>query len=1035
MTTISGRLRIEADALEAGWRPQLATKISDDERPVDVALVPAEPQFRPMVMITQDRKNEDEQIEYRLRLQLPPDINGIPWDSSPLELYMMSSYPAEVRLGKEVLFSDSVPLVAAGPAKLTILEHPCAGDNGELSITVRTGRGVVDGVMAEFVAALHFGTPSVTAAFRKLDLAAARLELGAALASGDVEEELVARVVAVIDGIPGMLVHNLDAVEAALKPLARVLARAQEYEVMCIGHSHIDLSWLWDWNDARAVQRRDLQSVADLMDDYPEFRFTHSQPAAYRAVQQMDPELFARVKSLVAEGRLEPATMQWVEADTNIASGPASARQILEAVRWTRNELGVSPTVHLAPDTFGHAGNLPQLTASGGANIYYHHRGNPGLLAGGEMWPAYWWEGDDGTRLLAVSTPIYLGALTAGRVVTDLIRYGIRPGNHLVCYFFGVGDHGGGPTRDDLDFLRLLGGRADFPVIGCRTMAEYHDAIIGRAGELPVHHGESMTIFEGCYISHSDGKHDNRRGENALVTAEALAAVAGLAREPDLTEAWRTVLFNQFHDIGGGSAIRVVYEDQKDQSASVLNVASILSGRALDILEQGHPGDWVVTNPTSEDRRDAILIPESPRAAWIADEDGNQYPVQATADGQSVFVARFGPFETRGFSWVNDQRTAAPPIEIGDIESTFYDGQKLIVVETAQYLIHVRSDSGVITTLFDKRSRREFVSHGEGLARLAVQARPDLGFGVLQLLDEKPHIMTAWLADEFYREESLIRDADVSIIERGAVRVVIKTTHRVRSSSVTVTLAIYALLDTLEYQVDVDWQEIGTNADGLTTLAIAFGARLGAVEAWYETPYSVAQRPADGRIVPGLRWANVGNDDAGIAVFNDGRYGHDALGPRLRLHLARGSYDPDSLGDLGRESVNLAVLPHTGSWQDAPLTSIATTVNAPLRVRSGTRGSVLASAHVWRPSVVGAAGIHLTEVKRSDAGIILRLVESVGLPGEAKILIPRGWSARHVSIAEDPIKNVDIASDGQLALSLTPHEVQTILLTSPTDFE
>ena len=1025
----SRRLRLEADQLEAGWRPHEATMTLEGAAS-PVALAHHDSQYRPLVLVPQQRKVENAEVEYTIPLDLPQSVQGVAWDGSPLELYIISNFPTRIRVGDRVVLEDAIPLVAAGPAKLTLLEDPRPGDNGDLRVTVRTGRGEVDGVMAHTVLALHFGTPAITHAFRALDVAAARLDLASALASTQDEARQVQACCVAVEAIPGPLVHALDDVEAALAPLAQILNRAQDYEVMCIGHSHIDLSWLWDWEDARAVQRRDLRSVADLMDDYPEFRFTHSQPAGYRAVQQLDPELFERIRQLVAEGRLEPATMQWVESDTNVASGPASARQILEAVRWSRAELGVSPDVHLAPDTFGHAGNLPQLSRSGGATVYYHHRANPGLAAGGELWPAYWWESDDGTRLLAISTPVYLGALTAGRVVADLIRFGIAQNRAIVCYFFGVGDHGGGPTRDDLDFLRLMAGREDFPRVACRTVAQYRDAILESGEELPVHRGESMTVFEGCYISHSDAKRANRQGENALVSAEALGAIARVERGAWVGEAWRTVLFNQFHDIAGGSAIRVVYEDLAVESETVLDVARELTDRALDVLECGHEGSWVVTNPSAEPRADAVVIPGPPQRRWIMDEHGSRYPVQRTSDGASVFVATFAPFETRAFGWPDDDRDGAREVPTESVESNFYEGLRLIAVETERYRYQIRSDSGIVTTLFDKRSGREYVSFGEGMGKVAVQARPDLGLGVLQVIDEKPHIMTAWVADEFYREESLVRDARVEIVERGTVRIVLECRHRVRSSTVVVRLAIYAELDRLEYDIDIDWREVGDDVDGLASLAIAFGARLGEVEARYETPYSSARRPADGRIVPGLRWADLSNADAGIAVLNDGRYGHETLGSRTRLHLARGSYDPDAMGDVGRERVRVSLLPHEGGWRDAGLVSAATSLNAPLIVRPvDPQRARRARPQVWRPSVTDAPGVHLTEVKPGEeGGVVLRLVESLGEPAVASIALPDGVRAWRGSVVEDLLEVLELSASGDLELVMRPHEVCTVVL-------
>ena len=285
------------------------------------------------------------------------------------------------------------------------------------------------------------------------------------------------------------------------------------------------MNWLWTWNDTNNVIYRDFKSVLALMDDYPELTFTHSQPATYENIRQQAPELFARVVEFIRQGRWEPATLTWVEGDTNMASGEAMARQLLESVLYSRQQLGAVPTTFLAPDTFGHAGNLPQLAASAGAARYYHHRCNPGQA---DLWPAYWWEGQDGTRLLAISTPSYNGDIRARDLAETAMR-ALKHGQSDSLHFHGIGDHGGGPARQNLDALRRFQQHPLLPAARCSTLARYTQRLLEAGGALPVQRGESSTIFEGCYTTHGDIKRYNRHGENLLCTADTLAALAGIS--------------------------------------------------------------------------------------------------------------------------------------------------------------------------------------------------------------------------------------------------------------------------------------------------------------------------------------------------------------------------------------------------------------------------------------------------------------------------------------------------------------------------
>ncbi|HZQ26534.1 MAG TPA: hypothetical protein VFA94_02440, partial [Acidimicrobiales bacterium] len=540
MTTAAlDHLRAAADQARAGWLPQRWERI-DGPGPDGYAVTRFPSLHGPMGGIDGDLALEPGQ-ELTIRCDLP--------DGERLDLMLWSLFPTAVRQGGRSLLDDDVPPAACGPALIPL--EP----GGRLELTVRA----FDHQLYRPWHWFRFTTTEQRRRFEELDVAWAQLYLADALAVTAGERAAVGMAAG------HAAVGRYAAMVEALAPLGeRIAAR----EVHLVGHSHIDLNWLWRMPDTVQIVLRDIRSVLALLDDYPEMTFTHSQPASYRMVQEHAPELFSRIRAHIAAGRWEPATLQWVEGDTNMASSEATARQALEAVLYARTELGASPTVLLAPDTFGHAGNLPQIVASAGGRFYYHHRCNPG-------WPAYWWEGQDGTRLLAVSTPTYSGDITAG----DLARAAVAGGDSLVSmHFYGVGDHGGGPTREALDALRRLQGQPLLPTARCSTVARYAEAV--SADNLPVHRGESATTFEGCYTTHADTKRFNRHGENLLQTAETLAALAGhddAERLGDLVEAWRTVLFNQFHDILDGSAIREVYEDQAADFEAVAELAGVVT--------------------------------------------------------------------------------------------------------------------------------------------------------------------------------------------------------------------------------------------------------------------------------------------------------------------------------------------------------------------------------------------------------------------------------------------------------------------------
>jgi len=1021
-----------AYAVEGGWLPP-AVRGSVDGRPQTIELRRDSVHFRSVGVFRGLPSAPHATVDLEFDLDLPAVVHDTPVAGEPLELIVNSLHPTAVWHDGRAVFRDHLPVVALGPAARTVVDHLRPGANGTLAVRMRTGRSEALGPLADAALTVHLTTPGIRARFALLDTVNAQLHLARALACGDADLVLVASAAARARRSLRLPIERLTAELADVAgELAPILERARDFHVWCIGHSHIDLAWMWDWADAREVVKRDLRAAVSLMDDYPEFRFTHSQPAGYQVVQDEDPQLFGRIRALIASGRWEPATMQWVEGDANIASGPATVRQLLEGVRYSQTQLGVRPHVHLAPDTFGHAGNLPQLASSAGATVYYHHRGNPGIRAGGAQWPAYWWEGDDGTRLLAISTPVYLGPLTAGRIVRDLITHGLDSGLRDVCYFYGVGDHGGGPTRQDLDTIRRLAGVPGLPTTTCATVGDFAAAVAGSGAALPVHRGESMTVFEGCYVSHADAKRANRRGETALVEADTLTALAGLDPPAAMREAWRTVLFNQFHDIAGGSAVRSVYEDQARAVEQVRTVAQSATDAALDRLEANVPaGHWAVTNPIGATVRTPVELDADPgtHAGVVVSADGHRYPAQRTSRGTTVFVADLRAFGTHD---VTVQRGDPPPdrIRLGSTDSASYAGAHYLTIDTPHFYAQQRTDCGVITTLFDKSRQVELVGHASARARAAEQVRPDLGLGVLQLLEEYPHIMTSWVLDEVHREQSLIRGAATTVVESGPVRVVTRTVHRIRASVVTLRHVFYADLPRIDVDVAIDWQETGSPEDGVPTLAMSFTTRQDRPAVWYETPYSACTRPADGLLVPALRWADVGTDDGGLAVLNDGTYGHEALGSRLRIHLARGSYDPDPLGDVGSWTTRFSLVPHAGRWQDAGIVDQAAAFNAPPLTRMRTRPARGGPTPGWRPSLRGDPTVVLAEVKRAEAGdaTVLRLYESGGRRATTRLgPLPGGAGVWVGTLVEEPVRAVPVV-DGQVVLRLQPFEVVTLIV-------
>lgn len=1017
------RLRQSADLLAAAWPATRWTKISGPGP--DFLVQDGSGNFKDLAF----KPGQD--LTLATRLNLPAQIAGVPISGDPLEATIFSLYPAEITWNEEPVFAEGGVPVAAGPALITVISHLQEGSNGELRMTIHIPNNQTTPWFN-----VHFTTPGLRARFELLDVAWAELTWAQALAiTGEEQAAVLLAAAQVPEDLAGFDDSALARMENELALLA---GKAAQHTVHVIGHSHIDMNWLWTWGDTDNVIYRDFKSVVALMDDYPELTFTHSQPATYENIRHKAPELFARVVELIKQGRWEPATLTWVEGDTNMASGEAMARHLLESVHFSRQYLGADPSTFLAPDTFGHAGNLPQLAASAGAVRYYHHRCNPGQA---DLWPAYWWEGQDGSRLLAISTPSYNGDIRARDLVETALR-SHKHGQSDSLHFHGIGDHGGGPARQNLDALRRFQRRPLLPVAGCSTLARYTQKILDAGAALPVRRGESSTIFEGCYTTHADIKRDNRYGENMLCTADTLAALAGVSSDA-LQPAWRTLLFNQFHDILDGSGIHETYEKVAVDFSEISAAASSVTEAALRVLQNSLPASSVaVTNPLGWEREDWVTVPEKTGMGEVSlvGSHGHRTTGQYTPEGLG-FVARVPAFGTVSYQ-VEDSHTDGDAFLAAELAFAPTDNRQYNLlsdnqseppyfkIETPFFRVYLRRDSGILVSFYDKRTGRELV--GFGMRRgsdYADTARADLALNVLQLEEEHPHPMSAWHLDEVHTTHSLLRGATTELVEAGRARLVFSVQRQLRSSTIRQFITFYRDLARVDFRTQVDWQELGSPEAGVPNLKVAFTAHLPECQAWFETPFAAVQRPCDGQEVPALRWADVGGAEYGIAVLNDSKYAYDALGTCLRLTLVRSGYDPDSISDVGQHDIRYSLYAHPGDWRSAGVVRQAAGFNQPLLARVAPTGQP-APRNRWLPEISGSPAVipACLKLPYDGAGRVLRLYESSGQTMEVDLSgFPKGSRVWEMTVTEDKLAESPILN-GRVHLSFRPWQVRTLLV-------
>ena len=421
-------------------------------------------------------------------------------------------------------------------------------------------------------------------------------------------------------------------------------------------------------------------------------------------------------------------------------------------------------------------------------------------------------------------------------------------------------------------------------------------------------------------------------------------------------------------------------------------------------------------------RRDLVTVPSATLngRTGVESSDGTPIPAQVTSEGDLVFVAELGAFASAQFrltetTWGGPDRihlTHSAQSGHLDIESPFFTAQ-------------LRLDSGIITSLWDKSMSAVVVGRGSPSPESLRQLRPELGFGALVLTHELPHPMTSWVIDDLDTERVLLVGASTEITEHGPVRVVLSTVHRFDSSSATVRTVFYADVPWIDYEVELDWAELGSPTLGVPGLTLSFGSRLPSPELWVETPFSATKREPDGYLGPMLRWADLGSADGGIAIANDSKHGVDALGPRMRIPLVRSAYDPDPQGEPdGIQVTRLRVLPHSGSWKQSGVITMAAGLNSPILVVP--HAQLPADCLTVRPRIDSGSAV-IAGLQTGPDSILLRLYESTGAAGQATIsgLLP-GSRAAVCDVLGEPRSSRHVDEHGRLALPLRGFEIVTL---------
>ena len=782
--------------------------------------------------------------------------------------------------------------------------------------------------------------------------------------------------------------------------------------VNCIGHTHIDVAWLWTLAQTVEKSQRSFATVVELMRRYPEYIFMSSQPQLYQYVKEEDPELYDEIKKLIAEGRWEVEGAMWLEADCNLISGESMVRQILHGKRFMKEEFNVDSKTLWLPDVFGYSAALPQILKKCGVDNFVTSK-----ISWNEMntlpYDTFMWEGLDGTEIFTnfitaqnaqpnhdmTNFTTYVGDITPSMVMGAWQRYQQKQYNDQAVVTFGYGDGGGGPTREMLErYRRLQYGLPGLPKARMSNsgtwLNETRENFLKNAQELkriPRWVGELYLEFHrGTYTSMAKNKRNNRKCEFALQGAEGLCALdkvlfGGEACDKELYQAWEIVLRNQFHDIIPGSSIFEVYEDSDKEYARVMEIANEIREEKMDklIAQLNTYGGTFVYNPLGINRIAQVPTPFGMREVGMSH-----------------------------MSW-----TVFHPSE-EDLSGVEVDG---LCAQNDFYYVEL-NEAGQISRLFDKVSRRDVLKAG------------CVG-NEIQIFEDFPREYDNWEITNYYKQKMQVLDgpAKITPIQDG-MRAGWQVEKTFLSSTIRQKIWLYTCSERIDFETEIDWNE-----EHMLVKA-AFPLDIHTNKVTYETQFGNVERPNHGNTswdqakfeVCGHKWASMSEHGFGVSLMNDCKYGYNAEGSTLKLTLLKCGTYPNPQADKGHHEFTYAIMVHDGDYGcDADWGGTvreAYSLNVPVYTREigrqhGERGE---SGFLF---VKTGDNIVVDTVKPADDGngIIMRMYDARDSRDTASIIPQFPFKKAYLcDLLENVIGELDCTEDGYINVPVKNFEIVTI---------
>ena len=835
---------------------------------------------------------------------------------------------------------------------------------------------------------------------------------------------------------------SLKAAQGKLEALKPLLQQATFH---LTGNSHIDAAWLWPWTETVDVVKRTFGTALQLMYEYPQYTYTQSAAAYNDWMAQKYPDMNAEIAQRIKEGRWEVVGGMWVEPDLNMPDGESLVRQLLVGKRWYQNAYGVDVRIGWNPDSFGYTWQLPQIYKKSGVDYFVTQKmtwNDTNQLP----FKLFWWESPDGSKVLTYFPHDYANNnLNPVRLSGDLVTARERaPGMTEMMDLYGIGDHGGGPTRAILDegfhwaepghvmpksqfgiaqpFFSAVEKQIapDSPEWNYQSIAKGYTPPAAVPGEIAIPTWKSELYFEyhrGVMTTQANHKRNMRESSIEALNAEKWASLAWVLAGraypgSEITEDWKKVLFNQFHDLAAGSGIGVIYKDaQKDYDVVRWSTNEIDAGAMSKIDEkintQGAGVPVVVYNPLGWERSGDVRV-------HVQDALG--------ARDTTLYVSKVPAV---GYKVVRVQVNAAKQPEVLSKLPTIAESGSSITLSNERLRVAVDKSSGCISSLVENASKFESLASGACGNQL-------------QFFKDTPTQYDAWNIDPGTLDvaPAVIDHADSvekTSLANGAPAV--RITRHWQDSKFVQTISLPWNQDFVDIDNEIDWHETHV------LLKTAFPLAASGPFATYDIPYGAIDRPTTRNNswekaqfeVPAQYWADLGDGKHGLSILNESKFGYDAAGNVLRLTLLRSPTWPDPEADRGHHHFRFALYPHAGTWKDAMTVRHGFEYNYPLtaEVTTAHAGSLPAEQSF---ASVTPENVVLTAVKKAEdaKGLIFRVYEWAGKESTVEFHVPAGAKGATVTnMMETPEGSpLEVAGDVVKA-PIHPYEILTIRVDYP----